>query len=117
MDNVRQIIFYTIITPTEFVRHGEVTQRKCSTSHKENFRHCKIFHGKAEKQANYCRKCSTYKIINSKAEKQAKYYRKPSQFRFTSPSIHLRQVGYYKTVAKRNEAQIDGIYTLETTAI
>ena len=63
MDNVRQIILYTIITPTEFVRHGEMTQRKCSTSHKENFRHYKIFHGKAEKQAKYHRKCSTYKII------------------------------------------------------
>ena len=77
MDNVRQIIFYTIITPTEFVRHGEVSQRKCYTSHKENVRHCKIFHGKAEKQAKYRRKCSTYKIIHGEAEKQAKYCRKP----------------------------------------
>ena len=39
---------------------------------------------------------------------------KPPQFRFTSPSIHLRRVGYYKTVAERSEAQGDGIYTLET---
>ena len=80
MDNVRQIIFYTIITPTEFVRHGEVTQRKCSTSHKENVRHCKIFHGKAEKQAKYRRKCSTYKIIHSKAGKPAEFDRKCSTF-------------------------------------
>ena len=42
---------------------------------------------------------------------------KLSQSRFISPSIHLRQVGYYKTIAKRSEAQGDGIYTLETTAI
>ena len=28
--------------------------------------------------------------------------------------MHLRRVGYYKTVAKRSEAQGDGIYTLET---
>ena len=117
MDNVRQIIFYTIITPTEFVRHGEVTQRKCSTSHKENFRQCIIFHGKAEKQAKYHRKCSTYKIIHGKAEKQAKDCRKPPQFRVTSPSIHLRRVGYYKTIAEQSEAQGDGIDTLETTAI
>ena len=39
---------------------------------------------------------------------------KPLQFRFTSPSIHLRRVGYYKTIAERSEAQGDGIYTLET---
>ena len=32
---------------------------------------------------------------------------KPPQFRFTSPSIHLRRVGYYKTVAERSEAQGD----------
>ena len=31
---------------------------------------------------------------------------------FTSPSIHLRQVAYYKTVAERSEALGDGIYTL-----
>ena len=39
---------------------------------------------------------------------------KQLQFRFTSPSIHLRRVGYYKTIADRSEAQGDGIYTLET---
>ena len=42
---------------------------------------------------------------------------KPLQFRFTSPSIHLGRVGYYKIIAERSEAQGDGIYTLETTAI
>ena len=41
-------------------------------------------------------------------------HQKPLQFRFTSPSIHLRRVGYYKTIAERSEAQGDGIYTLET---
>ena len=34
----------------------------------------------------------------------------------TSPSIHLRRVGYYKTVAERSEAQGDGIYTLQIIA-
>ena len=61
MENVRQIIFYSNKTPTEFVRHDKVTQRKCSTSHEEIIRQYKIFHGKAEKQAKYYRKCSAYK--------------------------------------------------------
>ena len=40
-------------------------------------------------------------------------HQKPPQFRFTSPSIHLRQVGYYKTVAEQSKALGDGIYTLQ----
>ena len=38
-------------------------------------------------------------------------YQKPSKIQFTSPSIHLHRVGYYKTVAEQSEAQGDGIYT------
>ena len=41
-------------------------------------------------------------------------HQKPPQFRFTSPSIHLRRVGYYKTIAERSKAQGDGIYALES---
>ena len=72
-------ISYINKSPTEFVRHGEVTQRKCYTSYKENFRHNKI-HGLAEKQAKYRRKCSTYKIIHKNAGKPAEFDRKCSTF-------------------------------------
>ena len=43
-------------------------------------------------------------------------HQKQPQLRFISPSIHLRQVGYYKTIAEQSEAQGDGIYSLETIA-
>ena len=36
---------------------------------------------------------------------------KSSQIRFTSPSIHLRQVGYHRKVAKQREAQKGGNVT------
>ena len=36
---------------------------------------------------------------------------KSSQIRFTSPSIHLRQVGYHRKVAKQKEAQKGGNVT------
>ena len=36
---------------------------------------------------------------------------KSSQIRFTSPSIHLRRVGYYRKVAEQSEAQKGGNVT------
>ena len=44
-------------------------------------------------------------------------HQKPPQFRITSPSIHLRRVGYYKTVAEQSEAQGDDIHTSKATTI
>ena len=61
------------------------------------------------------KKCTT--ILTASGREMAFTNWKPPQYRFTSPSIHLRRVGYYKTITERSEAQGDGIYTLETTAI
>ena len=38
-------------------------------------------------------------------------YKKPLQLQFTSPSIHLRRVGYYRKVAEQSEVQKGGNVT------